>query len=294
MQESDIMKYYVYVYTDPRKSGTYEYMGHTFDFEPFYVGKGCGYRYKEHLYESKIRSGNTSPKNAKIRKLHRLELSPNITIIKHFENENDALDYEKKLISEIGSDFIDDINDGPLVNLVLEVKPPSLKGKTYTEIYKFPIKAEEQRKHRHEKQVKAGGYFKGHKHTQNTKNKIAENTKVSQINGGHNKGRKFGLKTREKQSKIRKEKNSSNRSAYVIRRPDGIIHKVFRHKEYFSRSDSPCLSALIKAKKRGIAVSRGKSYGWELLSILKPSEEEWYSGDEFRIVEHTDSISVNG
>ena len=37
-------KFYVYVYLDPRKEGEYNYGGLCFNAEPFYVGKGSGYR----------------------------------------------------------------------------------------------------------------------------------------------------------------------------------------------------------------------------------------------------------
>ena len=38
-------QFYTYVYLDPRKSGKYKYSEYKFDYEPFYVGKGCGNRY---------------------------------------------------------------------------------------------------------------------------------------------------------------------------------------------------------------------------------------------------------
>jgi len=47
--ESDKNRFYVYVYLDPRKPGNYTYGDYHFDYEPFYVGKGCDDRLNDHL-----------------------------------------------------------------------------------------------------------------------------------------------------------------------------------------------------------------------------------------------------
>ncbi len=95
--------FYVYFYQDPR---TYEY---------FYIGKGKYKRLYAHLYEAEKHI--VHPKNAKIQKLWSLNLEPIIKIIDFFENENDAYEFESFLIEEIGSKFINTINDGSLCNL---------------------------------------------------------------------------------------------------------------------------------------------------------------------------------
>ena len=41
---------YTYIYLDPTKPGKYYYQGYYFDYEPFYVGKGYGNRFYEHIY----------------------------------------------------------------------------------------------------------------------------------------------------------------------------------------------------------------------------------------------------
>ena len=43
------MESYVYVYLDPRKPGKFIYNDFSFEFEPFYVGKGYGDRAFGHL-----------------------------------------------------------------------------------------------------------------------------------------------------------------------------------------------------------------------------------------------------
>lgn len=43
--------FYVYIYLDPRKPGKFKYIDYSFDFEPFYVGKGTKSRIIRHLRE---------------------------------------------------------------------------------------------------------------------------------------------------------------------------------------------------------------------------------------------------
>ena len=51
-------KYYIYIYLDPRKPGNYKYNNLCFNYEPIYIGKGKGYRYRGHLYSN---YKNTNP-----------------------------------------------------------------------------------------------------------------------------------------------------------------------------------------------------------------------------------------
>jgi len=89
--------FYVYVYLDSIKPGSYDYGEFHFDFEPFYVGKGKGVRWLNHLRwaENKI---NNSYKLNKIRKIQSLGLEPKIIKYKENLTEEEAFDLEKKLI----------------------------------------------------------------------------------------------------------------------------------------------------------------------------------------------------
>jgi hypothetical protein len=59
-------EFYVYVYLDPRKKGSYVYGDYMFEYEPFYVGKGHGRRYKRHLNKSNY-NGSKTHKNNRIK-----------------------------------------------------------------------------------------------------------------------------------------------------------------------------------------------------------------------------------
>lgn len=82
------MKYYVYKLVDPR------------DGKPFYVGKGCGNRCKEHIREAK--NGEPGLKCAKIRDILAAKLDVVIEKVRWFAIEEEAYAYESQLIAEIG------------------------------------------------------------------------------------------------------------------------------------------------------------------------------------------------
>lgn len=106
-----MFNYYVYIYLNPLKSGNYSFGKLSFNYEPFYIGKGKGGRcmvhstvidqrnkLKQHII-NKIKIGNKSP-----------------IIIKLYENisEYSAFRLEKYLINKIGRR---DLKLGPLTNL---------------------------------------------------------------------------------------------------------------------------------------------------------------------------------
>jgi len=102
------MKYYVYQLIHPKTN------------RPFYIGKGTGDRAYTH---NRFKDDNGNPyKDRVIQKLHKEGLEPVVDIVKYFENEQEAYDYEEQLTESIGLDN--------LTNMVIGARPPTKKGWT--------------------------------------------------------------------------------------------------------------------------------------------------------------------
>jgi len=106
------MAYYVYAWLDTRKRGKFKYSGvdHVFDFEPYYVGKGSGRRYRHHLYSKR----NLKKYNRSRKILSETGCDPEIVILRSDMTNLESLEFEKKVIRSIGRA---DISEGTLVNL---------------------------------------------------------------------------------------------------------------------------------------------------------------------------------
>jgi group I intron endonuclease len=106
--------YYVYVYLDPTKPCklTYQDSNISFLYEPFYIGKGKGERYIEHLRSYRL-SQKTYISN-KINKIKKSNIDPFVLKIKENLSEVDALNLEVFYISIIGKK---NSKSGTLVNI---------------------------------------------------------------------------------------------------------------------------------------------------------------------------------
>lgn len=102
--------FYVYIYLDPRKPGKHTYGNLRFDYEPFYVGKGRGNRYRHHLIYPEEWKSN-SHKGRKIKKILSLGVEPIIVFLAQNISDVEAKRIEIDTIATIGR------RPGPLTNL---------------------------------------------------------------------------------------------------------------------------------------------------------------------------------
>lgn len=110
------MRFYNYVYLDPRKPGKYSYpeIPISFLFEPFYIGKGTNKRMFDHL--ACVHSHERSLKSNKIKKIVKEGFDLKSSILKFNENisAKSALAKEIYMIATIGRISK---KTGPLTNL---------------------------------------------------------------------------------------------------------------------------------------------------------------------------------
>lgn len=105
-------RFFVYALLNPMKTGTFKYGKYEFEHEPFYIGKGCDDRIKEHLRPSSMNFRNF--KNKVIKKIIAGGAEPLAVVISNNMFECDAFSVERSLISTIGRR---DKKAGPLTNL---------------------------------------------------------------------------------------------------------------------------------------------------------------------------------
>lgn len=173
--------FYVYALMNPMKSGSFKYGNYEFEYEPFYIGKGCDDRIKEHLYPSSIIYDNF--KNKVIRKIIANGMQPLSLIVSDNMFECDAFLIERNLISTIGRR---DKKLGPLTNLtdggegvVGHVRSLSHRRKL-SESNRNKIISEATKKKISESLRGKRGRNTGNRHSLKTKNKISK-SKMGQI-----------------------------------------------------------------------------------------------------------------
>jgi hypothetical protein len=240
--------YYVYELIDPR------------NLEPFYVGKGLGNRASFHLSEcSRVKTDNQRKYN-KIQKIRKYGYEPIVNIIKYFENENDAYDYEECLIKKYGRIRYD--NDGILTNICESSRPPSHKGKTYKEIYGDDWM--DQVRKRLKTKYETGNFGGVKKHTEESKRKISQ-----KVSGKNNPS--YGVPCSEERkrkiSENAKERykngfKSSTSVTYILTDSNGNDHEVFGELKKFCKENNISYATMCAA----IKYERGgpRRNGWSI------------------------------
>lgn len=94
------MEFYVYVYLDPRKKCNINFKNINFEYEPFYIGRGKGYRKQQHLQPKKLM--NNTIKSNKILKIRKLNLEPIIITLEENISYKKSIGLEMELIEKFG------------------------------------------------------------------------------------------------------------------------------------------------------------------------------------------------
>jgi len=246
-------KFYVYLLLDPRNPGDYKYGKYEFDFEPFYVGKGCGTRMYQHYCLSELKRCRNPHEIRKIKKILAAGLKPIPMKIKNCLLENIALNLEKKIIKAIGRR---NLRNGPLTNM----DEGGRVGPKMTKKLKEKISKILKRKY---KNGEITHPWIGRKHSIETKLKISMTSRMSQ-------------KPQKKQSKKTKIKIGLSNScakanlcnSYLFLSPLGIKTIVDRGLKRFSKEIGIKLG-IIKTLIRGEKTKNKSNMGWRFIKILK-------------------------
>lgn len=172
-----IDKYYVYIYLDPRKKGKFNYDDISLEYEPFYIGKGKGNRFTDHLREAK-RTNKNHPKTNKIKKIWKNNKSPIIIKVKDNISEDEAFELEIKLIHIIGRQ---DLKTGPLTNLCGGGEGISGISEKQRKILSERSKGENNPMFNSQRFGKLNPFY-NKKHSKETKEKISKALKGKKIN----------------------------------------------------------------------------------------------------------------
>lgn len=134
-------KHYVYIYCDPRKKGEFKYEGidYVFNYEPFYVGLGHGYRYRRHITRFELDWNYNTIKNGKIKHLiaDGFDLLKYVVFYRDLISKKEAKEVEVSLIRSMGrlsegTGILTNLTDGGDEGMS---RISNLKGRTYEEVY---------------------------------------------------------------------------------------------------------------------------------------------------------------
>lgn len=289
MEKKEQKIFYVYAYLDPRKPGKYVYGDLTFDYEPFYIGKGHGQRITENIRKakriikdniksfSKIKNTGVNWKFInKIKSIHKQTGNWPITIkLKINLKEKNSYKLEKEYIKTIGRH---DLNLGPLCNLIdggYGGTNPSKRTKDLLRKHNLGKKLSIETKMKMSKTRSNGNIWnyglKGKKNPLFGLKRSKETIKkMSDCKKGKNNPRygiKVSNKTRKKMSQTRLKKNKKKYS-YKLISPRGTIYIVNGLENKIQRRFKLSVSALSALSNKKYSSKNHK--GWKCIKIINP------------------------
>ena len=215
------MKFYVYAYLDLRKPGKYVYDNFTFDYEPFYVGKGKGDR------KVRMNGYNVFFKDKYSEILEETGVKPTSEILLGGLLESKAFEMEIMLINLIGRSIL---NEGPLTNIAQG--GCGVAGQELSEEHKCKLSASlkgrrpwntgrklsEEHKSKIARPGKENGFY-GKRHSDINKNKHSEFMKIHiEKYGAMRKGAVLSSETKAKISNGRIGKKHTEETKRKMRR----------------------------------------------------------------------------
>jgi hypothetical protein len=184
-------KCYVYIYLDPRKQGEFCYQDLSFNYEPFYVGKGTGYRHNNHMSKS-----HSQAIKSKVEKLLSLNMRPIVLIFRDGLDEPTALSLEMDLIAKIGRK---DLKQGSLLNFT-DGGEKGTGRLVSIEMRQRLAEINQGKRHSEETKQKMAQTRRGHEVLESTRQKISAAHKGHKYNVGRNHSEEAKAKMRKPKS----------------------------------------------------------------------------------------------
>ena len=266
-------KFYVYVYLNPLKKGTYTFNDIVFDYAPFYIGKGCGDRYKQHLRESS--KNHNKHKDNTIEKIKReLNTLPIIKIIYNQLEENEALLIESEMINHFGRKnaypwgILTNLTDGGRGGTSGTKHPPRSKEwkRKQRESHLGNKFSDEVKQRLSEMRLGNKHWNYGNTTPTETRNKISEGVKLSLDKARYTKQ----VNIYKKRTKIITCISPCNKRTIIIDIPTGSDIVKFLTTNKLSQTT---IKYIVFNNKSGDTLKQGKAKGWTFI-IDEPTQEQ--------------------
>ena len=221
--------YYVYVILNPLKPSSYRYdaIDLVFEYEPFYIGKGRGDRWKRHIWKTPAhhKVGTKIQMMKKFKEL-RFFLPEELKNIRCHMLNIDALVLETKIINVIGQICS---GAGPLVNIL------SYGGKSSSEDLSI-LRSEQQRKSwTEERKIKHSMFMKQLYHSEDDRfRKAFQSTRPDYKSNGIKISQARKLKFKTGLLSLAGEKNTNSKT-WVFIDPTGKEYTITGTSELFCR-----------------------------------------------------------